>query len=391
MSSRIRSLIALALSMLLLAGGQALARKPKASASPNPLPAAVLGDGRIAIPASMTPALPFEINAPGSYCLVGNRHCAEDGIRINADDVTIDLSGFTLAGPDSGGSVGVLMKGRKNVEVKNGTVRDFGNRGIFDKNEGGMAQGKRIIGVRVVSNGGCGICLGGDGNLIRDCYVADNKGTGACVERTIVERSVFVNNTTGGIACGNYSLVAGNLVTKTEKAGIFARNGCTIRDNTVCEAGNTGIYGDYGCLIDGNVACENNQANMPWAYAGIKTVGDCILRNNVTRGNLQNNIWVIRSGNVVEDNLATAPADTLGNGYAFGNKSNYFANNKASGNRTDFVGELPEGPGDGGGNLALEHYVPLPLPAPSPPPPTPVADTPSGGVPPAGRTKGPDK
>jgi hypothetical protein len=369
-----------------LAGGQALARKPKASESPNPPPTTVLSDGRIAIPGSRTPAPPFEINVPGNYCLVGDRHCAEDGIRINADDVTIDLLGFTLAGPDSGGSVGVLLNGRKNAEIRNGTVRDFGNRGIFDKNEGDVAQGKRIIGVRVVSNGSCGVCLGGDGNLIRDCYVADNKGTGACVGRTIVEKSVFVNNTTGGIACGNYSVVLGNLVTKTEKAGIFARNGCTIKDNTVCEAGNTGIYGENGCLIEGNIASENNQVNAPWAYAGIKTVSDCIIRNNVTRGNLQNNIWVIRSGNVVEDNLATAPVDTLGNGYAFGNKSNYFANNKASGNQTDFAGEVPEGPGDGGGNLVLEHYVP-----PSPPSPPPSAVTPAGGAPPAGGTGGTGK
>jgi hypothetical protein len=103
----------------------------------------------------------------------------------------------------------------------------------------------------------------------------------------------------------------------------------------------------------------------------------------IGRNRDKNNIWVIRSGNVVEDNLATAPVDTLGNGYAFGNKANYFANNKASGNQTNFAGEVPEGPSDGGGNLVLEHYVP---PPPPPPPPTPSTDTPSGGAPSGGGT-----
>lgn len=382
MSSRIRSLIVLAPALLLLAGSRAPARTPKASESQDPLAAVVLSDGRIAIPGSRVPAPPFEIKVPGNYCLVGDRHCTADGIRINADDVTLDFSGFTLAGPDSGSSIGVLMNGRKNVEIRSGTVRDFGGRGIFDKDEAKVAQGKRIIGMRVVSNGACGICLGGVGNLVRDCYVADNKGTGACVGQTTVEQSVFLNNTTGGIACGNYSLILGNLVTKTDKAGIFARNGCTIRNNTVSEAGNTGIYGEQGCLIEGNTASENNLVNAQWAYAGIKAVGDCIIRNNVARGNLQNNIWVIRSGNVVEDNLATAPVDTLGNGYAFGNKGNYFANNKASGNQTNFIGDLPEGPNDGGGNIVLEHFVPPP-PRPAIPPPEKV-DPPGSGAPPAG-------
>lgn len=220
-------------------------------------------------------------------------------------------------------------------------MRDFGARGIHDRNEGGTAQGKRIIAMRVVSNGSCGICLGGDGNVVRDCLVADNKGTGACVGRSIVERGIFLNNTTGGIACGDYSQVVGNLVSKTEKTGVFARTGCTITDKTVCEAGNTGIYGEHGCVIQRNITGQNNQSDTPSGYAGIKAVGDCIIRGNVARGNLQNNIYVLRSGNVVEDNLATAPSDTLGNGYCFRVGSSYFANNKASDNETDFAGELP--------------------------------------------------
>jgi hypothetical protein len=379
MSSRIQSLLPIAVAVLALLANapQALAGTPERP-EPGDRPAATLLQGeRISIPGSRAPAPPFEIDTPGSYCLIGDRLCAQDGIRINADDVTIDFMGFTLTGPDSGSSVGIVMDGRRNVEIRGGTIRDFGARGIHDRNQAGTAQGKRITAMRILSNGSCGICLGGDGNVIRDCFVADNRGTGACVGRSIVERNVFLNNTTGGISCGDYSLVLGNVISKTEKTGIFARTGCTIMDNTVCEAGNTGIYGEHGCLIEHNTACENNQTDTPWAYAGIKTLGDCIIRSNIARGNLQNNIYAVRSGNVVEHNLAAAPSDTLGNGYCFRVGFNYFANNKASNNKTNFAGELPTGAGDGGGNIALEHFVP--------PPPAPSTDSPGSGSPAGGQ------
>jgi len=39
-------------------------------------------------------------------------------------------------------------------------------------------------------------------------------------------------------------------------------------------------------------------------------------------------------------------------------KENYFANNHASGNRTDFAGEVPAGPGDSG-NISVPHREPV--------------------------------
>jgi hypothetical protein len=44
-----------------------------------------------------------------------------DGIVVEADNVTIDLMGFTLTG--SGGEVGISIDARRNVTVRNGTIR----------------------------------------------------------------------------------------------------------------------------------------------------------------------------------------------------------------------------------------------------------------------------
>ena len=49
-------------------------------------------------------SLPFEINESGSYCLTENLyHTSVDtsAIQINADNVTIDLAGYSVIGPGS--------------------------------------------------------------------------------------------------------------------------------------------------------------------------------------------------------------------------------------------------------------------------------------------------
>jgi hypothetical protein len=302
-------------------------------------------DPRIPIPPSPQSAAPFEINVPGSYVLTGDRRCSGDGIHINADDVTIDLMGFTLSGPDSGASVGIVMNGRRNVEIRNGTLRNFGGRGIHDQNESGAAHGKRIIGMRVIANGKCGICLGGDGNIVRDCFVSANKGTGACVSG-IIQENVFIDNETGGIACGERSLVIKNTVCRTSKAGIFARTACTIRDNIVSDAGNSGIYAEEGSLLADNVVTNCN-LSLQKGYAGIKVIGDCIVRGNTARSNHEDNILVLRSGTIVEGNLATSATDSLGNGITFGRRENVATHNYAFGNTVDYAGEKPMNSADG--------------------------------------------
>jgi len=335
--------------------------------TPNPRsgatePVALQGESRIAIPGSRTPAPPFEIDSPGSYVLTGDRLCASDGIRVLADQVTIDLMGFSLVGPDSGATAGILMEGRHNIEIRNGTIRNFGDRGISERNPDRTACGKRIIDMRVIANGKCGICLGGEGNLIEDCLITDSRGSGICADKSIITGNILKDNATGGVSAGSGSVVVANSVMQSKATGIFAREGCAIRDNVVWGSSDTGIYAELGCLVEDNVACANNQSNTPGVYAGIRAVGDCIVRGNSARANLQNDFMTVLSGNVLEDNLATAPVDTLGNGFCFRIAENYFANNKSSGNTTGFVGKVPTGAGDGGGNLV----VPCPKPEAAP-------------------------
>jgi len=192
--------------------------------------------------------------------------------------------------------------------------------------------------------------------MVRGCFVEDNRGTGTC-SGGLIEGNVYLNNDTGGIAAGDGARVVGNTISGTQKTGIFAMSGCMIQNNVVSDADNSGIYAEFGCLIEGNVVSASNRANVD-GYAGVKVMGDCIVRGNTARGNRQANFYFLRSGNTVEGNLATAPADTLGDGFRFRMKENHFADNQASGNRTDFAGEVPAEPGDSG-NISMPHREPV--------------------------------
>jgi hypothetical protein len=120
-------------------------------------------------------SLPYTITAPGFYYLSGNLSTTgQMGIWVNANNVTIDLMGFTLTGPGNNSDDlpnGIHIPGRHNVEIRNGTVCNFWH-GISD---GGGRDGSnhRVIGIRAQGNG-FGIYFGGEGILIQNCNASNN-------------------------------------------------------------------------------------------------------------------------------------------------------------------------------------------------------------------------
>jgi len=87
-------------------------------------------DGRTVIPAAAKPQETFSIDQPGSYYLGGNRHAADTAIKVLTNNVTIDLNGFCLVGSETGKTHGVFLQGVRNVEIRNGTLMNFGDRAI---------------------------------------------------------------------------------------------------------------------------------------------------------------------------------------------------------------------------------------------------------------------
>jgi parallel beta-helix repeat protein len=153
----------------------------------------VVGNGSVG---TKITSVPYIINQPGFYFFTrdltytGSSHA----IIVNVDNVTIDLMGFSLSynGTNSGG-FGVYMYERNNVEVRNGTVRNFSGDGI---GEYGSGANHRVVNVRVFNNSQ-GIRLYSSNNLVKDCTAANNLHSGIWIGSGNVIGCVAFNNESG--------------------------------------------------------------------------------------------------------------------------------------------------------------------------------------------------
>jgi hypothetical protein len=261
-----------------------------ASALAHGLPAAdgvTLIDQKTALSGKVTPldapGFPVTISQPGSYRLSGNLQlpdAATTGIEITADNVTLDLNGFTIAGPNvctpnptrctfSGGGIGVMAVGPpgvvspENVRVMNGVVRGMGGHGIRMMGDGTLVQN-----VVSTNNGGPGIVVG-EGSIIDS--VAKLNQSGAAIVGLIVRGCTAANNVFG-IFVRPGGIASGNVAISNAATGISLTN-ATATGNT---ANNNGSYGiDATCpgVLVNNTADGN-------AVGNIRTNGACSAANN---------------------------------------------------------------------------------------------------------------
>lgn len=118
---------------------------------------------------------PYTINNPGFYYLgrnlTYNGGTTGAGITINASNVTLDLMGFTLSAGTYMVGVGIrIMTTAGNVEVRNGTVRDFWD-GITQASSDSNIC---ISNVRAINNYSSGFSLVANNPIVRDCTAHQN-------------------------------------------------------------------------------------------------------------------------------------------------------------------------------------------------------------------------
>ena len=173
---------------------------------------------------------PIIICQAGSYRLSGNLtipDASTTAIVVSADNVTIDLNGFSIIGPvvcsgspavtscsPPGGGNGISSS-NTNVAVLNGDIHGMGGLAINFL----LAQ-DRVENVHVSNNDDGGILVG-VGGKVSSCIANYNRGE--------------------GISVGNGSLVSGNIANRNAGEGIFA----------FCSS-----------LIEGNVAVSNANGNI---------------------------------------------------------------------------------------------------------------------------------
>jgi hypothetical protein len=258
-------------------------------------------------------ALPYTINAPGSYQMTADL-TGMMGIIINSDHVSLDLGGHALMGQLGSGD-GIWVRGpRVDIEVKNGTITGWGKNGILADDGfnskyrdlriaanvlSGVRAGKGAVieNVEAQHNGDAGL-MGNDATVIAHCSTAGNSGFGAMV--------------------GRGSVISGLTAVQNKGGGIFAYDGCLITGNSLA---------DNGQGMDGTTGQENADCTFA-SGAGIAILGE---------------------GSHVADNLLTgngiglqllSPGNSIARNVVKGSGPNY---DIVEGNELDILlSELPE-------------------------------------------------
>ncbi len=329
----------------------------RAGAGPlNPPAGAVAATGktltevepRIAVNSTNTPGdvdSLFKITQPGSYYLTGNITgvANKHGIKVAADNVTIDLNGFALIGVSLArdairGDGGPLLSG---LSVRNGSITGWGNgSGIFAGNvarcriedvtiltvtfEGVWLGASAIIDRCTVKGARSGLRTGntsvirnsivevasesafycGDDCAIVDCIAksgeqnaftatlratidrcqASLSGIGINVGNYALVRNCSIDSTTfgPGIVGGLHSTVSGCSVKSTGDSGILMQNGALVERCAVRGANSYGISVASDSLVEGCMAHAGQSQGI--IVGSSSSVTGCISTANSNEG-----------------------------------------------------------------------------------------------------------
>ncbi len=266
--------------------------------------------------------------------------CNSDGLRIGASNVTLDLNGHTISGVPglTGEGVGVVVRGKRGVVVKNGTIRDFDTGVLLRRSKMKLTTNTKVVNLAVLSNGlpqpsaaelGNGIALfGANNNLIEGNTVSGNIAAGISAEEA-----------TGNTIRGNRVNENGRMDQQNclVQLGLGIRlltlaSGNTIVDNEVSRNTSNGVnlsFDDTRNLIHRNTI-NGNQAN------GLRTSADS--NANVVSDNLVTNNGVRTRLTWDASGACVATSSPFGSGIVFDfSADNAAENNRVMGNALDGI------------------------------------------------------
>jgi parallel beta-helix repeat protein len=239
--------------------------------------------------------LPLTITAPGSYYFTENIVTSGDGIVINADNVTIDMKGFTLEG---GTGMGIStdftlpLVERKNISIMNGTVSGWSEEGIHL----GFAPNSIVKNVKATGNTEDGIRMG-SGSIIAECVAEGNDRRGLAVldGGSIIDSAARLNGAVGIAA--RYRCTVTNCTSSENDIGILVETNSTVVESTADLNATTGIVLTSGGSVVNSTA-SNNGGN------GIRAPGGSArIEGNNVNANAENGIFIGIGSLVIENNL----------------------------------------------------------------------------------------
>ncbi|SRR6266536_1908978 len=308
----------------------------------------------------------FVISQPGSYCLGSNvvGVAGQNGIRIDADNVTLDLAGFGMLGV-SGSLSGILINTHFHIAIRNGSITGWGSHGL-DGTAGALA---RIEDLRVDANVGNGLVINSS-SQVNNCIAVQNGGVGISTSNDVLVTGC-VSSTNGGhgFLLGTASTIKSCFANSNGGSGIAPSgvNSLTVIDcNTHLNTG-AGIAGPKRAFITSCTAEENSAG-------GILTGASSTVSNCNASGNTGDGIFAsvgsavtgctasANTGDGIEvDNLSRLEGNTCqGNGAGTADGAGVHVTGRA--NRIDGNTALSNDRGidiDAGGNLVVRNDASL--------------------------------
>jgi parallel beta-helix repeat protein len=253
----------------------------------------------------------FKITQPGSYYLTGNITgvAGKHGIEVAASSVTIDLNGFDMVGVPGMGAfdgISVTLSEARNIEVRNGTVRGWGDEGV-DLGTLAVDSAGIVKDVRATLNFGNGIAVG-RACLITGCIAFANNGHGISAgTSTTISGCTTYDNTGDGISTSTGCTITACSSTFNSGSGISAGIGSTVSGCTAYGNINNGIVAASDSRIADN-ACDSNGAGSDFGAGILVTGSDNRIENNNCTDN-DTGIDADSAGNFIAGN--TCSGNTL--------------------------------------------------------------------------------
>jgi hypothetical protein len=239
------------------------------------------------------------INQAGSYVLTSNLVVTDpnlNAIEITVNDVTLDLNGHKIQGPNtgSGNGYGIYAVDHYSITIKNGRIWGFGQRGvylsrIFADAPTEKGAGHIVENIQATNNtwGGIEVMAG----LVINC-TANNNGIlnymspGIHAYNSTISHCTANQNSGDGIAAYN-STVTQCTTNYNLTSGITS--GKSIINN--CTAYNNSSHGIYGYAL--SYIVENNlRGNAGWGLVLPIPNGNDFAIRNVASGNSLGNFFM---------------------------------------------------------------------------------------------------
>ena len=213
-------------------------------------------------------SLPFIINVAGSYCVTEDLSTSISSstgaaIEIRADNVLLDLGGFTLTyNPPNPTAVlrGIRTFGvRRSVTVRNGTIKGFILAGVYLGADLDNA-GNLVENLRVQDCINLGIGVWGKGNVVRNNLIVNTVGSADVPSANAIGAFGSNNMVINNDVIGTTSVVSDDLSTSTGILFNFC-NQCVAEKNRIVDTESPNLNSARGIwvLIGSDVLVVDNR------------------------------------------------------------------------------------------------------------------------------------